>query len=89
MYIPVNRIIVNKQAISEEHVDDFVELLERGRKTKPILVRKAALEDKAQSGYYQQHIESGVEYYILVDGRHRLAAHKVLGKEMIEVMVTL
>lgn len=88
MYIPISRIIVNKQAVSEEHVDDFVEILERGKKVKPITVRKATLDDKVYHEYYH-HIEGGVEYYVLVDGRHRLAAHKVLGKEMIEVIVTL
>lgn len=83
MYIPVNRIIVNKQAISEEHVDDFVELLERGRKTKPITVRRAKENEIPPKKF------KGSIFYVLVDGRHRLAAHKVLGKEMIEVMVTL
>lgn len=88
MYIPINRIIVNKQRTSEEKVDDFVEFLERGRRTPPILVRKATIADKASNEYYM-HINSGVEYYVLVDGRHRLAAHKILGKETIEVVVTL
>ena len=88
MFIPVNRIIVNKQAISEEHVDDFVELLERGRKVKPITVRKAKPTDNIYIGE-NLDVFFGGELWVLVDGRHRLAAHKVLGKEMIEVMVTL
>lgn len=87
MYIPTNRILVNKQGISEEHVDDFVEWIERGRTIRPITVRVATLADKVYHEY-DHHIESG-KYYVLVDGRHRLAAYKVLGKEMIECLVTL
>lgn len=88
MYIPINRIIVNKQAISEEHVDDFVELLERGRKVKPITVRKSTTCNCTPMGLQFTDCECD-QFWVLVDGRHRLAAHKVLGKEMIEVMVTL
>lgn len=88
MFIPINRIIVNKQKISEEHVDDFVEILERGRKVKPITVRRFK-EFKTVDLKGNVDVVFGGELYVLVDGRHRLAAHKVLGKEMIEVFVTL
>jgi ParB-like chromosome segregation protein Spo0J len=88
MYIPINRILVNKQITSEEHVDDFVEMIERGWKMPPITVRKATINDKVAHEYYV-YIEGGLEYYVLVDGRHRLAAHKILGKETILAFVTL
>lgn len=89
MYIPVNRIIVNKQKIDEEHVDEFVEYLERGRRTKPILVRKHRPRDLVDLKNNTEVVFNNGQLYVLVDGRHRLAAHKILGKEMIEVIVTL
>lgn len=82
MLIPTNRIIVNKQKISEEHVDDFVDIIERGRKVKPITVRECNQVGCTECATRGLH-------FVLVDGRHRLAAHKALGKEMIEAMVTL
>lgn len=89
MFIPISRIIVNKQKIDPEHVDDFVEILERGRKVKPITVRMANEVDERTAYDNGMCIILGVAYYVLVDGRHRLAAHKALGKEMIECIVTL
>jgi len=92
MQIPVNRIIVNKQKISEEHVDDFVEILERGMKVKPITVRMHNSHTVSSHACMCSDCDpatDGEDWYVLVDGRHRLAAHKVLGREMIEVMVTL
>jgi ParB-like chromosome segregation protein Spo0J len=76
MWIPVDKIIVNKQRLNEEKVEDFVEYIERGRKVKWITVR-----------HYHKPL-SGNLYY-LIDGHHRLAAYKILGKQMIEAMVTL
>lgn len=86
MYIPVNRILVNEQAISEEHVDDFVVLYEHGRKTKPITVREWFGNRTCDCPKDECLVEG---WYVLVDGRHRLAAHKILGREMILVDVTL
>ena len=88
MYIPISRILVNEQMVDVEKIDYFVELIERGWKMKPVTVRKATIDDKVRHEYYH-HIEGGLEYYVLVDGRHRLAAHKILGKETIYAMITL
>jgi ParB-like chromosome segregation protein Spo0J len=78
MYIPVNKIIVNEQRLNEEKLDDFVEDIGRGRKMKPITVRVSGA-----------HLDMGLTAYHIVDGHHRLAAYKILGKEMIEAVVTL
>jgi ParB-like chromosome segregation protein Spo0J len=69
--IPINLITVNKQAVGGDRVEEFVELLEDGKKLSPITVRK---------------ISTG---YVLVDGRHRLLAHKRLEKTHILARITL
>jgi len=69
--LEVSTITVNKQATEEDHVLEFVELLERGWKYPPIVVRKQG------------------STYVLVDGRHRLAAHKVLGLKFIRARITI
>lgn len=99
MYILVKSIIVNKQGISEEHVDEFVELYGRGWKAKPITVRRLVEDDECPNGYCGVHSVPSDGWscrvclkftkFVLVDGRHRLAAHKILGKEMILAYVTL
>lgn len=65
MSINTNHITSNKQPVDENHVLDFVELLEAGKTLPPITVRKSASQ------------------YILVDGRHRLAAQRLLNKEQV------
>lgn len=40
MMIAITLITCNKQAVSEEHVWDFVEVLERGLRVPPITVRR-------------------------------------------------
>lgn len=69
--ISINLIIVNKQPVEGEHVEEFIELLETGKRLPPVTVRK---------------VEGG---YVLVDGRHRLLAHKTLGITHISARVTL
>lgn len=68
--IEIRLITVNKQPVGDDHVDDFVELLEAGRCTPPITVRQ---------------VSGG---FILVDGRHRLLAHKRLGRTHIKARIT-
>ena len=69
--IDVNAITVNKQATEENHVLEFVEMLENGWRYPAITVRNT---------------EFG---YVLVDGRHRLEAHKRLSRNFIRARVTL
>lgn len=76
MWIPVDKIVVNKQKLNEGKLDDFVDDIGRGRKMKPVTVRR------------EYNVQTGT-LYCLVDGHHRLAAYKILGKEMIEAVITL
>lgn len=69
--ISINAITQNKQKVEENHVLEFVEILESGKKLPPIKLRKSG------------------DAYILVDGRHRLAAHKALGLDSIDATLTL
>ena len=68
-----SEIIVNKQPISDEQVDDYADALEAPIPAKfpPIVLRHSP------------------EGFVLVDGRHRLAAHKRLGRERILARLTL
>ena len=61
-----------RQAIDENHIEEFVELIEAGKRLPPILVRRDASD-----------------IFWLVDGRHRLAALKRLGRSHVEVLITL
>jgi len=69
--IPIHLITQNKQQTVEDHVLEFVEILEAGGCLPPITLRE---------------IPPG---YLLVDGRHRLAAHKLLGRTTIKARITL
>lgn len=68
--VPIHLITVNKQAVGEDHVLDFVELLEAGKRLPPITLRREGIG------------------YVLVDGRHRLLAHKKLGLIAITARIT-
>ena len=70
-FIEICLIHVNKQPVGDDHVDDFVEILEAGKVLPPITLRRAG------------------SVYILVDGRHRLLAHKRLGRSHIKARITL
>jgi hypothetical protein len=99
MFIPVKSIKVNEQRLNEEKLDDFVDDIGRGRKMKPITVRRTPVEGECDIGYLGIHYttEGGwscreclkfVDFHI-VDGHHRLEAYKILGKETIQVVVSL
>lgn len=59
------------QIVDENHIEEFVELLEAGRRLPPITVK--ALGDSR---------------YQIVDGRHRLEAHKRLALSTIRARIT-
>lgn len=65
--IPVASLRVRRY--SEAHVEEFVELLESGRRLPPIVIRRDA---------------AGRVY--LVDGNHRLEAHRRLGFPTIQAL---
>lgn len=69
--IEICLITVNKQPVGDDHVEDFIELLEAGKALPPIVLRASGAT------------------YILVDGRHRLLAHKRLGRTHIKARITL
>lgn len=71
LLIEISLITVNKQPVEGEHIDDFVDVINRGIKIKPITVRQDGSK------------------YVLVDGRHRLAAYKILNKTHIKAVITL
>jgi ParB-like chromosome segregation protein Spo0J len=70
-FIEICLITVNKQPVGDDHVEDFIELLEAGKVIPPIVLRASG------------------DAYILVDGRHRLLAHKRLGRTHIKARITL
>ena len=43
--IEICRITINKQRVEEDHVQEFVELFEAGRKLPPITVRKITVDE--------------------------------------------
>lgn len=71
-FIDVTLIFDNKkQVVSEDHIQEFVELLAGGKRFPPIVVRY-----------------DGTGYRI-VDGRHRLEAHKRLGRSLVRARISL
>ena len=59
------------QIVDENHIEEFVEILEAGRRLPPITVKVI-----------------GSDSYQIVDGRHRLEAHKRLALSTIKARIT-
>ena len=73
IWLRCSDIIVNKQALNQEKLDDYIDLMSCAIPARfpPIVVRETS------------------DGPVLVDGRHRLAARKYLGYAFVLARVTL